>query len=161
PGRARGRAAPAPRRPRAARETRRRRAPGVRRVGVDRRGGARGEGRARRPRGGRAGARRGGGRLRPIRILFVTPPFAPPRSGRRTYARALAARLPDFGVEPTVLTPDPDRRDRAEFIPLPKAAAWDPTPGGWWTLSRSAAAWLARGGLSGESFDLVHFADAR
>jgi glycosyltransferase involved in cell wall biosynthesis len=98
-----------------------------------------------------------------MRVLLVSQQLATVRSGVGTYTRGLAAHLPSLGVDVSVLTPDAAGRDAVgtPTVPLPARSALDPTPGGWWSVARHAGAWLAARDWTQQSFDLVHFTDAR
>ena len=48
------------------------------------------------------------GMTRPLRVLLVTPRYQPFTGGVETHVREIARRLRQRGVEPTVLTTDPD-----------------------------------------------------
>lgn len=99
-----------------------------------------------------------------IRVLLVSQQFATVRSGVGTYARGLALRLGDCGVDVTCLTSDPGSGGgvpNVRVVPLERPSFLDPTPGGFISLARRAAAWLSSADAARQAFDLVHFTDAR
>jgi glycosyltransferase involved in cell wall biosynthesis len=96
-------------------------------------------------------------------VCLVTQQLRSVRSGVGTYARQLTGELLARGVSCTVALraderPPPDAFPAASFLELPPRGRFDPTPGGFWSLSRGFAAVPAR---TLEGFDLIHFLDAR
>jgi glycosyltransferase involved in cell wall biosynthesis len=90
-----------------------------------------------------------------VRLLIVTQQLRRVRSGVGTYARTLVDGLRDLDLTVATWTDEHDPGDHPR-IDLGEPPRWDPTPGGFWTLGRR----LARA-LSGRTFEIVHFLDAR
>ena len=90
-------------------------------------------------------------------ILVVTQQLGAVRTGVGTYANHLVTGLRDLGFRITVATFMEGCRTihGVDYLPLNRCA-WDPTPGDWYSVSRSFGLRSSPG-----MADLVHFADAR